>query len=661
MSTAIGELPAGEIERLAICSLEPIRTPGAVQPHGALLAITEPHALITHASENSHDLLGVAASALLGTTLSELTGTAAQSDFSDVLDDDNPAENPVQVRLNGRDFDAIVHRADAGVLIEFEPASADIDSVPAIAVYRAMHRLARATTREQLWADAALELRRLTGFDQVMIYHFHPDTHGEIVAEDRAEEMEPYLGLHFPASDIPAQARELYLTKLSRAIVNSAREGSALLGAGAAGFDLTCAELRSVSPHHLEFMHNMGQASTLSLSLVHDGALIGMVTCAHRTPRSLPFELRQALEMLANQVALQLSSMLEIGRLKLHEQRRAVRSRLVAQVTDDNPMVDALLFGELSVLDLVPAAGAAICLNGVVRTVGATPTPSAIAELVASNAADGGTLPLVTETLGVDHPDLAEILPDVAGLIVMPLGGRSDYIAWFRPEIARSVNWLGDLSPENRASTLSPRTSFSSWNRSVSGSSVSWHGLDVDAAELCRDLDGALLRRAESKLAALAVYDPLTGLPNRRLLMERLEQALTEFSHGRPATLLFLDLDGFKALNDSFGHEAGDQVLLHVAGQLTAATRADDTVARLGGDEFVVLCEDATIDAAAVVAARIADALRVPVTLAGQPVTVTASIGIASATAGHNAFELLREADAAMYRAKNLGRNQVSR
>ena len=657
MSSATGELPVGEQERLDICAREPIHTPGAVQPHGAVLVLDPAGLRITHASENSERLLGLAASALLGVPLSDVTGIAALATFTDVLDEHSAASNPVPVTVGGRLFDVIVHRADARILVEFEPASTDTESAAPAAVYRAMHRLAQATTREQLWADTAVELRRLTGFDQVMIYHFHPDTHGEIVAEERAEEMEPYLGLHFPASDIPAQARRLHLTKLSRLIVDSSLDGSALwTDEASAEFDLSCAELRSVSPHHLKFMHNMGQAATLSLSIVHDGALIGMVTCAHRTPRSLPFELRQALEMLGNQIALQLGSMLEIGRLKRHEERRAVRSRLVAQVTDDNPLADALLFGELSVLDLVPAGGAAICLNGVVRTVGVTPEPSAIAELVAL-----GTLPIVTATLGADHPQLAALVPDVAGLIVVPLGGRGDYIAWFRPEIAHSVNWLGDLSPANRATTLSPRTSFSSWNRSVSGSSAAWNGLDVDAAELCRDLDGALLRRAESKLAALAVYDPLTGLPNRRLLLERLEHALSRLSRGTPSALLYIDLDGFKTLNDSYGHEAGDQLLVHVAGQLTAATRADDTVARLGGDEFVVLCEDSSIEAAEVVAARIAQALRVPVMVADRTIAVTASIGVAAARASHGAMELLSDADAAMYRAKNLGRDRASR
>jgi len=657
MSSATGELPVGEQERLDICAREPIHTPGAVQPHGAVLVLDPAGLRITHASENSERLLGLAASALLGVPLSDVTGIAALATFTDVLDEHSAAANPVPVTVGGRLFDVIVHRADARILVEFEPASTDTESAAPAAVYRAMHRLAQATTREQLWADTAVELRRLTGFDQVMIYHFHPDTHGEIVAEERAEEMEPYLGLHFPASDIPAQARRLYLTKLSRSIVDSSLDGSALwTDEASAEFDLSCAELRSVSPHHLKFMHNMGQAATLSLSIVHDGALIGMVTCAHRTPRSLPFELRQALEMLGNQIALQLGSMLEIGRLKRHEERRAVRTRLVAQVTDDNPLADALLFGELSVLDLVPAGGAAICLNGVVRTVGVTPEPSAIAELVAL-----GTLPIVTATLGADHPQLAALVPDVAGLIVVPLGGRGDYIAWFRPEIAHSVNWLGDLSPANRATTLSPRTSFSSWNRSVSGSSAAWNGLDVDAAELCRDLDGALLRRAESKLAALAVYDPLTGLPNRRLLLERLEHALSRLSRGTPSALLYIDLDGFKTLNDSYGHEAGDQLLVHVAGQLTAATRADDTVARLGGDEFVVLCEDSSIEAAEVVAARIAQALRVPVMVADRTIAVTASIGVAAARASHGAMELLSDADAAMYRAKNLGRDRASR
>ncbi|MCU1407087.1 MAG: hypothetical protein JWQ43_3390 [Glaciihabitans sp.] len=661
---SVGGLSAGEQTRLELCSVEPIRTPGAVQPHGALIAFDGDTSQIIYVSENTADILGTPALELLETDISALVGEDTVAQVRQALTGRDSLANPLVVVVGGRRFDAIVHRVGTLVIIEFEPSIVAPDYQSAPAIYAAIRRLIGETTIDGLWAAAARELHNLTQFDRVMVYHFHPDGHGEIVAEEAAEGMEPYLGLHYPASDIPSQARELYLTKLSRMIVSTAHDGAALLsvaGEDATALDLSHAELRSVSPTHLQFMRNMGQASTMSLSIVHDGKLIGMITCAHRTPHTIPYLLRQGLEILASQIALQLNSMRQIDALTYQMQQRALRTRLVAQLGRGEDIAEALFKDELTVLDLIPAAGATIRLAGVVTSIGRAAPQHEILELVAKTQETFGTPALVSDTLASDYPHLATLVPSVSGVLMVPLGGEGDFLAWFRPEIATTVNWLGDQRASNRATPLSPRDSFSSWSQSVTGQADPWGEAQSEAIELARDLDGVMLRRAESQLANMAMYDPLTGLPNRRFLMDRLEHALAKHARGEEIALLFIDLDGFKLINDTLGHEAGDSLLIHTGKQIVGATRSHDTVARIGGDEFVVLCENTTAEEAEVVARRIVDAIRLPAFAGQQNMQTTASIGIAAAGFTYSPLALLHEADAAMYRAKAQGRDQFSR
>lgn len=655
-------LSAGERQRLLECAREPIRTPGASQAHGVILIADRLTFNIIQVSENSATLLGAAAVTLLDRPLAELIGIGDLARVQEVLDGAPGANNPVSIELGGKTFDLIVHATGDAVIVDFEPAaSADAQRHATAAMYDAILRLAKAQTLANLWAETARELKALTGYDRVMVYHFHPDSHGEVVAEERELEMEPFLGLHYPASDIPAQARNLYLTKLSRVIATSEDTAATLVSNSSTARDLSVSELRAVSPHHLHFMRNMGQASTLSLSLVHDGELIGMITCAHRTARRLPFVVRQGLEILATQVALQISSMRTIEQLTRQVQVRSIRSRLLGQLSESDDIATALLRGEVSVLDLVPADGAMLYLDGATTTIGVTPTAEITSVVVDWLASETGHVGVQTDALSLDYPVLAPILPDVAGLLLLPLGGGGSYLAWFRREISQSVDWLGDMTSANRVSTLSPRSSFSSWTESVDGHAAPWDGLQSEASELCRDLDSVLLRRAESRLAALALHDPLTALPNRRLLMDRLEHALTKYSRGEELALLFVDLDGFKAINDTYGHEVGDELIVHAALQIVAATRTQDTVARLGGDEFVIMCEDTTIEEADIVAARLVDVIGRPFVAAGRELTVTASVGVTAANLNFSASELIRAADSAMYRAKALGRNRSAR
>ena len=632
------------------CAQEPIRTPGTIQAHGALFGFDRESRTLVVVSENAPEFIGIPIDHMLGKAVEEFIGT----DDVESLQDAATGANPARIRFNERDFDAIVHRDGPVTFVELEP-SAGIDELEAAArVYGAANRITRSTERHELLPLVAREFRELTGFDRVMVYHFHPDGHGEVVADDRAPDMEPYLGLHFPASDIPTQARQLYLTKLSRQIVSTTAAPVPLLalpGRAPEALDLSAAELRSVSPFHLQFMRNMGQASTVSFSLIHRGELIGMITCAHRAERRLPFLLRRSLEVLGNQVALQLGAQRDIDALALEVRRRELRAALLARMVGSDELSATLLEGIPTVLDLVTADAAAIQLDGDLRRTHDAPTPEVLDELARRGA-------LESTSLAHDDPELARLLPEFAGVLVVPIGDGGDYLAFFRREVIQSVNWLGDLAESNRATPLSPRVSFSSWTESVTSTSLPWLDAAHAAGQFAEGLESALARRAESRLAKLALRDPLTGLPNRRFLQEELARIL---ARGSEISLLFVDLDDFKRINDSHGHDAGDTVLLEVARRLIAQVRSQDRVARLGGDEFVIVCENMTAAAAERVASRVIGSLAEPIALREGDTVLTASCGIVGGWPGSTAPELIERADAAMYRAKAGGRNQVSR
>lgn len=652
----------GERERQRECGQERIHTPGAIQPHGALLTMDPDTFEILQVSANSANVIGADVPAVLGHSLASLVGPESAAQLRHVLDGTGRALNPVAVEVRGRRCDAVIHLSSGLVILEFEPAIEPVPGGPIPAIYAAIQRLSVCESVDELRAATAHEMRRVTGYDHVMLSHFHPDGHGEVVGESLADGARSYLGLHFPASDIPGQARRLYLGKASQTIATTDYVPAPLVPAlnprNGEPVDLSAAVLRTVSTHHLEFMRNLGQAATLSLSLVFDGTLIGMITCSHREAHRVPYVLRQAYEILAKHVAMQLSAMTEIECLKRQLQIRVVRERIVRHLSVGDASVKALVHGDPTVLDLLSADGAVVSLDRQTFSLG--DTPSAAAEVIDLLFADRSRLPFVSDSLSRDHPTLARILPSFAGLVMLPFGGRGGHVTWFRREIAQTVNWLGDQSSDNRATALSPRNSFSQWRHSVRGRSLPWDGLEIqEATELLRDLDSALLRRAESKLAHLGFHDPLTGLPNRRWLMDRLDGLLTLHPAGPSIAVLFIDLDSFKLVNDSLGHEIGDLVLVASGQRIVAAIRGQDRVARLGGDEFIVVCNDADAARARVIADRIVHAFRAPFDFAGRHLSMTVSVGVAAAGLGHKAADLLREADAAMYRAKQGGGDQA--
>jgi diguanylate cyclase (GGDEF)-like protein len=628
-----------EQRRLEECVQEPIRTPGRIQSHGILFAWNRVTQRIDVISENATEWLGRSIAELGSSTLEWCVTSGVHAD-------------PVRVDVGGVSYDAIAHEIGDRVIVELEQ-HADSAEFPSTSVIGAIRTLAQVETADELRQGAAEEVRAITGFDRVMVYRFFDDGHGEVVGEASAPDMESYRGLHFPASDIPQQARSLYISKLSRAIAGTADDGFGLLASDAGGeaLDLSQAELRAVSPHHLQFMRNMGQESTVSFSLVHDGRLVGMITCAHRTTRCIPVLLRRALEVLASQLTLQIAALESIGRLRRELDARERRRVLLAPVGSSYEPLDALVAGSHDLLELVPADGAIVRIDDISKSVGIVPQGERSAIL---NAV--GIEPFATDALPTTHPGLAALLPGVAGLLVAPVG-RYGVVIFLRREVTQVIEWLGDQTDANRDDPVSPRRSFSSWSESVSGTSLPWGPYVEEARTFARELAETLDRRAEARLAELALIDPLTGLRNRRSFLERLEAAVAE---GERGCLMFVDLDRFKSVNDCFGHETGDVVLRAVATRLLAHSRESDVIARLGGDEFVVLCTDVAAEAYGTVAERIVEDVGHPIaTPGGGEIVVTASCGVVGLDSRTPSI-LLDAADAAMYRAKNGGRNRAS-
>ncbi|MGY1697742.1 SpoIIE family protein phosphatase [Geodermatophilus sp. SYSU D00814] len=513
----LGRLVDGDA--LARCAEEPISVPGAIQPHGALLAVTEPDLAVVVASANAADVLGTDPA---GATLADLLTPTELDRLRTALAGDLAEADPLRVAPGGREADLVLSRSGGLLVTEWEPVAGAGQAGAAWhrRLPRVLQRLSAPTTLEGLTGVLAREVRALTGFDRVMVYRFDADWNGEVVAEDRRADLEPFLGLHYPAGDIPAQARALYATNWLRLIPDAGYTPVPLVppvvpGTGAP-LDLSGAVLRSVSPVHLEYLANMGVTASMSVSLVDRGTLWGLVACHSYSGPHRPSQAdRTAAEFLGRTASLLLHTTVEAA-----DRDAAVavarRGADLAGAIGRSPRAPAaaLVDGEVTALDLLPASGAAVRLDGRLHLLGTTPPADRVAAFVPAVLRAGG----VTDRLTLDLPDLGDLAADASGVLAVEVGGaRGDFLAWFRPETPREVSWGGD--PRTSKVTdgrLSPRRSFDRWTETVRGTARPWRGHEVAAARaLARHLGEAVLARAGED-------DRLAAALQRTLLLEEL-------------------------------------------------------------------------------------------------------------------------------------------
>jgi diguanylate cyclase (GGDEF)-like protein len=642
---------------LARCADEPIHIPGSIQPHGVLIAADAVSLTITHVSANFGCCSGPAERAL-GRNLTEVIGAEACAAICSPGAGGPPAPGTAVSRLLALPDGprgALVHCNGAKVIVELEPALPAQYEAALAAAQAAVARLRGARSLEQLSQEIVRELRALTGYDRVMVYRFDGEEHGEIIAEDRTPEIEPYLHLRFPATDIPAQARRLYMLQRVRIIPDINYVPVPILGGGT--LDMSHCSLRAVSPVHLEYLANMGVVGTLAISIVQGEKLWGMVIGHHRTPLSPSPGQRALFELLGQLIGLLISEAEARERMAARLRAQLRLATIAQDIEDGGAVIDSLARAAPALLTMFGAGGMFIRLGGRSRGFGTAPGEQTAAAILAALGAGGGED--IRETChlgGLDERFLCEAAT-AAGALMIPAADSGDGLVLFRPEQPRTVFWGGD--PRNKAEIdpldgrIRPRRSFAAWSEIRRGHAEPWSRTDLYAAQGLRTVvTRALLRRADAELTLTSSCDPLTGLPNRRVLERSL--AAWRRQETRPvAALLFLDLDRFKTVNDSLGHHAGDELLCDVVRRFSGLNGPNQMLARLGGDEFVMFCIGLDLAGAAALAARILALFEAPFQVAGRAHRVAVSIGIAVSGAGPQ--DLMREADAAMYAAKRQG------
>jgi diguanylate cyclase (GGDEF)-like protein len=650
---------------LSACDREPIHTPGIIQSHGVLIATGPGSGRVHHVSANIEASTGLAAAAVLNARLEDVLGPSAVDAIERALSRDSGAPTDLSVLTLPFPVDpnrsVMVHRHLGRTIVELTaPIPADGNAITIARVQAMISSLSRTGAEAELCAAAAREIRQLTGYDRVMVYRFDAEGHGTVVAEELAAELEPFLNLHYPASDIPQQARRLYVAQRVRVIPDVLSAPTSLLAEWESDtpLDMTHCTLRGVSPVHIEYLCNMGVRSTLSISILRDGALWGMVLCHHGAPMVARRELRQVSEFAGELLSVLLHKVSEAGLLRERLGRHRTVVSLQSQLEAAEDLGEALTQHASSFLDLLGAGGALISVGASTTVIGEAPPVERAVALVA--ALRGGRTEDMIVVSDAGRPgSVAADCPDVAsGVLVAPiLHTPGFYIAWFRPEQVRDVRWGGDPNKPTQSDEqgrLSPRTSFAAWAEEVRGRSDAWTSSDLEAAtEVSGAVTSALLSKAEFQLANLAAFDPLTGLPNRRSLQASLDGCAAEGSHSR-AAMLFLDLDRFKAINDSLGHSAGDQVLRQLATRLQRITPPGAVAGRLGGDEFLIFLPGAGPAEAEALSSALMRELRAPFVLGEHRHFAAASIGIACCPVSR-LDDLMREADEAMYAAKRAG------
>jgi chemotaxis family two-component system sensor kinase Cph1 len=506
---------------LSACAREQIRTPGSIQPHGFLLTLSGAMEVL-QASANLGDWAGVSARDAIGGSLAGVIGEAAALRLAPELADKlgpRPYYVGTVTLAAGRHFDVLGHRWDEVTILEFEPteraAPADFRHLYSL-IGDFLQKVNGAESVESLAQLACQRVRAVTGFGRVLVYKFDRDGHGHVTAEAKQDDYPSYLGQHFPASDIPAQARQLYALSPIR-LIQDANYTPALLVPALNPMtgkpnDLSFAILRSVSPVHLQYMRNMHTLASMSVSLMVKGKLWGIISCHNEGPAPVPFEQRTACEQLGQLLALCIESREDAHELQFRLEVRRVMVSMLAGLTQGSNFIDNLssVFPEL--LRFARASGVALVVADRVLTFGDAPDEAEILGLVDWLALhDHGDI-YHTDKLSAEWPEAARIARNASGLLAMPISRiHKHYLLWFRPEYVHTIEWAGNphdkLAQASAAGLplqLSPRTSFAAWRETIHGTSLPWHGGEIELAlEFRTALLGIALERAE-QMAELA-------------------------------------------------------------------------------------------------------------------------------------------------------------
>ena len=570
-------LPA-ETVNLTNCDREPIHVPGSIQTHGCLLACDASAASILRHSANAGDMLGFSGE-INGQNLADLVGNSATHDIRNALasapEASRPALMPRMSIGNGRQFDVTVHRHAGHTLLEFEESCGNI--MPLQMARELIGRIRTTTDSQQLLRQTTILLKAVLGYDRVMVYRFEHDGAGKVEAEAKRPDLESFLGQYFPASDIPQQARALYVKNPIRIISDS--NGPRIdihptLDASGEPLDLSYAHLRSVSPIHLEYLRNMGVAASMSISIIVDKQLWGLIACHHYSPKVLNMPQRIAAEMFGEFFSMHLIGLLQQQRLSAVTEARNALDRFVQRATDDADVFDLMSSAMPDFQAMLPCDGIGLYLNGNWRALGTTMPKEAIPDFADFLFANEETRIFATHNLSRIYPKGEICYEQVSGVLSVPLSQVSnDCLLFFRKELLQTLNWAGN--PEKSYETgpmgdrLTPRKSFAIWKETVEKNSEPWTTADREIASAIHSAAvEVVLRHSEM-------------MQEERLKAEVRQRLLNEELNHRVKNILAV----IKSLVATPARDAAnlDEYIASLKGRIQALSLAHDQVIRGSG------------------------------------------------------------------------------
>ncbi|HVS96496.1 MAG TPA: GAF domain-containing protein [Puia sp.] len=480
-----------------LCGKVPIHLINTVQPYGILLVIARASLEVIQASENVAPIFGMPAQDLVGTAMEDHLDPTAIALLRQIAAADNTDRIPQMWSMKGEKHLSLLHVKEKYILAEVENQPfREAEQRSFVSIYQeikfSMALIESATTTTAICSVAARELKRISGFDKVMIYRFDRDWNGTVIAEEREEDMESYAGFTFPASDIPKQARALYLRNPYRFIPDRNYQPVKIypvINPVTQSFtDLSDCNVRGAVSVHLEYLANMGVTASMSTRILNNDRLWGLIACHHKTARPLTFQLCSVFELVSDFISARINSLYNKEKQEAHIRVRDIYARLLEQVYDSRDVYQGLLKRDASLLNLFDAQGAVIAHGGRLDCEGLLPDRESLDELLLWLRTRR-----LTRTLHTDHLsgqfDRAAHYPDFAsGLLAIPYHPEEEkYLLLFRPQVKKVIDWGGDpgerIVYEKDGLNYHPRNSFRQWREIVSGTSLPWKEEQLTVAE----------------------------------------------------------------------------------------------------------------------------------------------------------------------------------
>lgn len=470
--------PAFSDANLSNCEKEQIHIPGSIQPHGAMLLVEEKNLTVVRASQNATEFLSLKpGQAVIGTSLQAINATLA-SQLKDLLVN-QPEDTPTAITCESpHPMDCVVHKPKPGLwVLEFESATTLEDPITQT-LQEGIAEITEAASLQSLCDTVARLFKKLFGYDRVLVYRFAFEGHGEVFSEQCAADMEPYLGNHYPASDIPQIARELYKRARVRMLADVDYQPVPLRPKPQVGtledLDMTSCHLRSMSPIHREYLRNMKVQATLVTSLVCGHNLWGLITCHHRCEKAIGYEMRVLAELLAEITATRISALEGLVRARAEQGVQQFEQGLIEAISRDGDWTTALRDRSGQLLRPLDAVGAVLIHDNVTLNIGTTPPEAEVAKLIEWLTVHHASTIFHSRSIGVDFPQFGPLAAVTPGVLACPISSiPGEFLVWFRPEHVRTICW-GGAPDNNKSESLTPRKSFAKWTEELKDSSDNW-------------------------------------------------------------------------------------------------------------------------------------------------------------------------------------------